>query len=79
MHHVQQAYSAVYLALLQDGDVQLWGIQAGAFLDSLSCADDIITAAEAMQDEPYVLLGYASGSVQACMQSQQPCEHAIPF
>ena len=51
---------------LQDGDVQLWGVEAGGFVDSLSNADeDAVTTACPLQDEPYVLLGCKSGKLQA--------------
>lgn len=51
---------------LQDGDVQLWGVKAGGFVDSLSNADeDAVTTACPLHDEPYVLLGCKSGKLQA--------------
>ena len=51
---------------LQDGDVQLWGVEAGGFVDSLSNADeDAVTTACPLHDEPYVLLGCKSGKLQA--------------
>lgn len=54
------------LLALQDGDVQLWGVEAGGFVDSLSNADeDAVTTACPLQDEPYVLLGCKSGKLQA--------------
>ena len=51
---------------LQDGDAQLWGIEAGGFVDSLSNPEeDLITTVCPLFDEPYVLLGCKSGKVQA--------------
>lgn len=51
---------------LQDGDVQLWGVEAGGFVDSLSNAEeDTITTACPLYDEPYVLLGCQSGKMHA--------------
>ncbi len=51
---------------LQDGDVQLWGIEAGGFVDSLSNPEeDLITTVCPLFDEPYVLLGCKSGKLQA--------------
>ena len=51
---------------LQDGDAQLWGIEAGGFVDSLSnSGEDLITTVCPLFDEPYVLLGCKSGKMQA--------------
>lgn len=49
---------------LQDGDVQLWGVEAAALLDSMPSEDDPITTVEPLADEPYLLLGCASGSIK---------------
>ena len=49
---------------LQDGDVQLWGVEAAALLDSMPSGDDPITTVEPLADEPYLLLGCASGNIQ---------------
>lgn len=51
---------------LQEGDVQLWGIEAGGFVDSLSNPqEDQITTVCPLIDEPYVLLGCASGKLRS--------------
>ena len=51
---------------MQDGDVQLWGVQSGGLLDTLpgGAGDDEVTAVEPIQAAPYVLLGLRSGSVK---------------
>ena len=46
--------------------MQLWGVEAGGFVDSLTNdGEDTITAACPMHTEPYVLLGSRSGKLQA--------------
>ncbi len=46
--------------------MQLWGVEAGGFVDSLSNAvEDTVTTACPLYDEPYVLLGCKSGKIQA--------------
>ncbi|KAK9908560.1 hypothetical protein WJX75_009693 [Coccomyxa subellipsoidea] len=52
------------LRVTQEGDVQLWGVEAAALLDSMPSGDDLITAVEALAKEPYLLLGCASGDIQ---------------
>ena len=44
--------------------MQLWGIEAAALLDSMPSGDDLITAVEPLTEEPYLLLGCASGNIQ---------------
>lgn len=50
--------------------MQLWGIEAAALLDSMPSGDDLITVVEPLTEEPYLLLGCASGNIQvrAAMQ-----------
>lgn len=48
---------------LQDGDLQLWSLSDGHLLESIPFADPV-TAVAIMHDEPFILLGCASGSVQ---------------
>ena len=51
--------------LLQDGDLQLWGVAAGGLLDTLPNSGDEVVVLEPVQaQEPYVLLGCRSGRVQ---------------
>ena len=46
--------------------MQLWGVEAGGFVDSLTNdGEDTITAACPVPNEPYVLLGSRSGKLQA--------------
>ena len=46
--------------------MQLWGVEAGGFVDSLSnTEEDTVTTACPLYDEPYVLLGCKSGKIQA--------------
>ena len=51
--------------MLQDGDVQLWGLAGGhvKLLDSVPCGDSV-TAVACFSREPYVLLGCESGCIQ---------------
>ena len=45
--------------------MQLWGVEAGGFVDSLTNdGKDTITAACPMHTEPYDLLGSRSGKLQ---------------
>ncbi|KAL0036450.1 hypothetical protein WJX77_008242 [Trebouxia sp. C0004] len=46
-----------------EGDLQLWALSDGSLLESMPFADPV-TSVAVMQDEPYVLLGCASGNVQ---------------
>jgi hypothetical protein len=50
----------------QDGDVQLWGVQAGGMLDTLpgGAGDEEVTAVEPIQAAPYLLLGTRGGAVR---------------
>lgn len=49
--------------LLQEGDLQLWALSDGSLLESMPFADPV-TCVAVMHDEPFVLLGCASGNVQ---------------
>lgn len=51
------------LMCLQDGDLQLWGLSDGRLLESMPFADPV-TSVAIMHDEPFILLGCASGNVQ---------------
>lgn len=53
----------IILVLMQEGDLQLWALSDGSLLESMPFADPVMSVA-VMQDEPYVLLGCASGNVQ---------------
>lgn len=48
---------------MQDGDLQLWSLTDGHLLDSMPFADPV-TSVAIMHDEPFILLGCASGNVQ---------------
>ena len=47
----------------QDGDLQLWSLTDGHLLESMPFADPV-TSVAIMHDEPFILLGCASGNVQ---------------
>ena len=50
--------------VVQDGDLQLWGVAAGGLLDTLPGSGDEVMVLEPVQaQEPYVLLGCRSGRV----------------
>lgn len=49
---------------MQDGDLQLFGLEEGGILDAMPLEDDHVTAVAALEAEPYVLLGCASGAVR---------------
>ena len=51
---------------MQDGDVQLWGVQAGGLLDTLPAGKggDEVMVVEPLSEEPYVLLGTRGGTVR---------------
>lgn len=50
--------------LLQDGDLQLFGLEEGGIIDNMPLDDDHVTAVAALEAEPYVLLGCASGALR---------------
>ena len=49
--------------LVQDGELQLWGIQAGGMLDTFAPAGDQVTAVTVLPGEPYCALGCLSGAL----------------
>jgi hypothetical protein len=49
---------------MQDGDLQLFGLEEGGILDNMPLEEDHVTAVAAFEAEPYVLLGCASGAVR---------------
>ena len=61
--------------------MQLWGVEAAALLDSMPSGDDLITAVEALAEEPYLLLGCASGDIQVGQSVTNPsttCSALLP-
>lgn len=52
-----------YVIVFQDGDLQLWSLSDGRLLESMPFADPV-TSVAIMHDEPFILLGCASGNVQ---------------
>ena len=48
---------------MQDGDLQLFGLEEGGILDNMPLEDDHVTAVAAFEAQPYVLLGCASGAI----------------
>ena len=59
----QQELYAMLLVFFQDGDLQLWSLSDGLLLESMPFAD-AVTSVAIMHDEPFILLGCASGNVQ---------------
>ena len=49
---------------MQDGDLQLFGLEEGGILDNMPLEDDHVTAVAAFEAQPYVLLGCASGAIR---------------
>lgn len=60
---VSHVLTMTHHVLHQDGDLQLWSLSTQKLIDSMPCADAVVSVA-VMHSEPYVLLGCASGSVQ---------------
>jgi hypothetical protein len=57
---------------LQEGDIQLWGVEQRGLLDSTRIGEgQATTALAAFADRPYVLLGCDDGSVRVRI----PCAH----
>ena len=60
---VSHVLTMTHHVLNQEGDLQLWSLSTQKLIDSMPCADAVVSVA-VMHSEPYVLLGCASGSVQ---------------
>lgn len=67
---------------LQEGDVQLFGLEDAGLLDNMPVEGDTVTAAAALAADPYLLLGCASGAVRVASllgADGQPAEAARPL
>lgn len=49
---------------MQDGDLQLFGLEESGILDAMPLDDAHVTAVAALEAEPYLLLGCASGAIR---------------
>ena len=50
-------------SLLKAGDLQLWALETQVLLDSIPCADPVLSAA-VIPNTPYICLGCRSGMLQ---------------